>query len=211
MEMKNPLPHFWSNHNVCLSTICCVYVVDLVKELSEKHNQVTPEAAGAWPSIGHLPLVGEPEPPHITLGDIANKYGPLFTIKLGVHPTFVVSSRDMAKECLTAHDIAFANRPKVLGLEIMGYNNAMFGSSPCGPYWRHVRKMATLHLLSNHQLELLKHVRESEVKACIKRVYDLWKENKGNKVIVEMNRWFGDAAFNIMFRMVGRTQAKKIK
>lgn len=122
---------------------------------------VPPEAAGAWSFIGHLPLLGGPQPPHITLGDIANKYGPLFTIKLGVHPTLVVSSWDMAKECLTAHDIAFADRPKVLGLEIMGYNNAMFGSSPYGPYWRHVRKMTMLHLLSNHQLELLKQVRES--------------------------------------------------
>ena len=61
---------------------------------------------------------------------MANKYGPIFTIWLGVHRTIVVSSWEIAKECFTTNDKAFANRPKALGLELLGYNYAMFGFSP---------------------------------------------------------------------------------
>ncbi|XP_034681921.1 cytochrome P450 CYP82D47-like [Vitis riparia] len=44
----------------------------------------------------------------------------------------------------------------------MGYDQAMFGFSPYGPYWRDVRKLTSVELLSNRQLELLNHVRDSE-------------------------------------------------
>ncbi|KAH7524022.1 hypothetical protein FEM48_Zijuj06G0074300 [Ziziphus jujuba var. spinosa] len=165
-------------------------------------NKLPPEATGAWPFIGHLPLLRGPQPAYITLGNIADKDGPLFTIKLGAHRALVVSSLEMAKECLTTNDKVFANRPKSLAAELMGYNFAMFGFSPYGPYWRQIRKIATLELLSNHRLEMLKNVRESEVKASIKEVYDLWKNNKGKSKTVEMRRWFGDVNLNIIFRMV---------
>ena len=91
---------------------------------------------------------------------MADKYGPIFTIWLGVHRTLVVSSWEIAKECFTTNDKAFANRPKALALELLGYNYAMFGFSPYGPYWRQVRKMAMLEVLSNHRLEMLKHIRD---------------------------------------------------
>ncbi|KAL6126636.1 hypothetical protein ACLB2K_074682 [Fragaria x ananassa] len=136
-------------------------------------NRGPPEAAGAWPILGHLPLLGGPQPPHIILANMADKYGPLFTIKLGVHRALIVSSWDVAKECLSINDKAFANRPKVLCAEILGYDYALFGFSPYGPYWRQVRKIATLHILSNHKLELLKHVRESEMKLTTKFIFDM--------------------------------------
>ncbi|KAL6212965.1 hypothetical protein ACLB2K_018180 [Fragaria x ananassa] len=162
-----------------------------------------PEAAGSWPLVGHLPLLGGSLPPHITLGNMADKYGPVFTIKHGVHRSLIVSSWDMAKECLTTNDRVFANRPKLLVSEVMGYNYAMFGFSPYGPYWRQMRKVATLELLSNHRLESLNHVRESEVKTCIKNIYNLWKQNKNSDhVLVDMKRWFGDVTVSTMFRMV---------
>ena len=63
------------------------------------HKKAPPEAGGAWPLIGHLHLVGGSQPPHVTLGNMADKYGPIFTIRLGVHKTLVVNSSEMAKEC----------------------------------------------------------------------------------------------------------------
>ncbi|XP_040373217.1 cytochrome P450 CYP82D47 isoform X2 [Rosa chinensis] len=167
-------------------------------------NKGPPEVAGTWPILGHLPLLRGPQPPHIILANMADKYGPLFTIKLGVHRALIVSSWDVAKECFTTNDKAFVNRPKALSPEILGYDYAMFGFSPYGPYWRQVRKIATLHILSNHKLELLKHVRETEVKVSTKHIFDMWQRNKGvsNKVLVDMKRWFTDLTLNVMFRMV---------
>lgn len=44
-----------------------------------------PEARGALPLIGHLHLLGGPEPTHRVLGTMADKYGPIFAIKMGVN------------------------------------------------------------------------------------------------------------------------------
>ena len=151
--------------------------------------------------IGHLHLLGGQQP-HVTLGDMADKYGPVFTIRLGVHPTLVISSWEMAKECFTINDRAFASRPKSLAFEIMGYKCAMIGFSPYGPHWRKVRKMATIELLSNHRLEMLKDVKESEVKAAMKATYDFCVKNGSEKVKAEMKKWFSDISLNVVFRMV---------
>nr|TKS15997.1 putative cytochrome P450 family protein [Populus alba] len=102
----------------------------------ENKKRAPPEAAGAWPLIGHLHLLGGSQPPHITLGNLADKYGPIFTVKLGVHRTLIVSNWEMAKECLRTNDKAFATRPKTLAMDILGYNYSILSFSPYGTYWR---------------------------------------------------------------------------
>ncbi|MBA0625618.1 hypothetical protein Godav_003400, partial [Gossypium davidsonii] len=168
-------------------------------------KKTAPEAGGAWPIIGHLRLLGGPQPPHISLGNLADKYGRIFTIKLGVHRALVVSNWEIAKECLTINDKAFATRPKLTSSEHFGYNSAMIGFAPYGPYWRQVRKFSTIELLSNHRLELLKHVRELEVKTSLQQLYQLWNKKKSSpcdKVLVDMKRWFRDVTLNIILRIV---------
>uniref|UniRef100_A0A2N9G1D8 Cytochrome P450 n=1 Tax=Fagus sylvatica TaxID=28930 RepID=A0A2N9G1D8_FAGSY len=79
----------------------------------------------------------------------------------------------------------------------------MFGFSPYGPYWCQVRNMAMLEVLSNHRLEMLKDIREAEVNDSIKDIYELLgNNNNNNKVLVEMERWFGHTTLNVVFRMV---------
>ena len=170
------------------------------------NKRAAPEAAGAWPLIGHLHLLGGPEHLHRVLANMADKYGPIFTIKVGVHRSLIVSNWEIAKECLTTHDRVFANRPKTLAMEVLGYNFSMLAFSPYGSYWRHSRKIGTLELLSNHRLGKLKQARESEVKASLKELYELWDKNKNtsssNQVQVEMRRWFGDTICNLFLRVI---------
>ncbi|KAK4274736.1 hypothetical protein QN277_017919 [Acacia crassicarpa] len=101
------------------------------------------EAGGAWPVIGHLHLLGGPEPPHITVGNMGDKNGPIFTVRFGVHKTLKVNSWEIAKECFTLNDRAFASRPKTRGLRGLGLqrNFGMIGFSPHGAYWRRERKI----------------------------------------------------------------------
>ncbi|EXC07355.1 Cytochrome P450 82C4 [Morus notabilis] len=165
--------------------------------------KLPPEPSGAWPLIGHLLLLRKPKPLHITLGNIADEYGPLFTIKLGVHRVLVVSRWDMAKECLATNDRVFANRPKSsLALEILGYDFTMMGFSFYGPYWRQVRKIAITELLSTNRVEMLKHAREYEVSSAIKEIHDLWINNNKTEVLVDMKRWFSDINTNVILRML---------
>ncbi|KAK2660430.1 hypothetical protein Ddye_006963 [Dipteronia dyeriana] len=90
-------------------------------------------------------------------------------------------------------------------MEILGYNFSIIGFSPYGHYWRQARKIATFELLSNHRLEKLKHIRESEMKTSLKELYELWvkeRSNCSNKVLIEMNGWFEDATLNVILRLI---------
>jgi hypothetical protein len=163
-----------------------------------------PQAGGAWPIIGHLHLLGGQQLTHRTLGTMADKYGPIFTIMLGSHRVLVLSCWEMAKECFTVHDKVFSTRPSTLASRLLGYNNAMFGFAPYGPYWREMRKIVTIELLSNHRLDMLKHIRTLEVKAAIRELFKLWvRKGCGETgVLVDMKQWFGDSMHNVILRMV---------
>ncbi|KAJ4716416.1 Cytochrome P450 protein [Melia azedarach] len=145
-------------------------------------------------------LFGSNQLLHRTLGQMADKYGKAFLIRLGIHQALVISSWEVAKECFTTNDMVFSTRPKSLAVKIMGYDHAIIGFAPYGPYWRHVRKLVTVELLSNHRLQLLKHIRDTEVKAFIKELYKQWVKNGG--LAVEMKERFGDLAMNIIVRMI---------
>ena len=91
--------------------------------------------------------------------------------------------------------MAASSRPKMAAVELIGYNYAMFGFAPSGPYWRQMRKLATLKLLSNHRIQLLKDIRVSEVATFLKELYM-------HVPLVEFKRWFGDLTLNVILRMV---------
>ncbi|KAJ4970109.1 hypothetical protein NE237_003208 [Protea cynaroides] len=129
---------------------------------------------------------------------MADKYGPAFTVRLGMRRALVVSNWEVAKECFTVNDRTLATRPKSIAIKYLGYDYAIFGFSHYGPYWREVRKIVTLELLSNRRLEMFRHVRILEVQTSMKELYQMCAAK--NKV--DMTKWLGDLTLNIIVRMV---------
>ncbi|KMT04512.1 hypothetical protein BVRB_8g181740 [Beta vulgaris subsp. vulgaris] len=129
-------------------------------------------------------------------GKLADTYGPIFMIKLGKDRALVVSSAEMAKQCLGAGDKVFLNRPHKIFVEHMAYNTALLGFSPYGEYWRELRKIITIELLSNHRVEMFKNVRVSEVRSGINRISGTGSE------LVDMKQWFHDISINTIIRLV---------
>ncbi|XP_062102247.1 cytochrome P450 CYP82D47-like [Humulus lupulus] len=194
----------------CLLPLLLIFICYHLKKSSSSSTNSqpisAPEAAGAWPIIGHLHLFGGKNLTHKTLGAMADKDGPIFTIKLGSHKVVVVNSGEMARDCFTIHDMAFSTRPTVVASKLLGYDYAMFGFAPYGAYWREMRKIATIELLSNPRLDLLKHIWSSEVETWARELYNklcLEKGSEENRVLVDMKRWFGDLTSNISLRMIG--------
>nr|XP_048335107.1 cytochrome P450 CYP82D47-like isoform X1 [Ziziphus jujuba var. spinosa]XP_048335108.1 cytochrome P450 CYP82D47-like isoform X1 [Ziziphus jujuba var. spinosa]XP_048335109.1 cytochrome P450 CYP82D47-like isoform X1 [Ziziphus jujuba var. spinosa] len=202
-DLMDFLPH------LLLTMTCSVFPL-LICFIFYHRNRPTrkctvPQAGGAWPIIGHLHLFGGQQLTHKTLGAMADKYGPVFTLRLGSQRVLVLNSWEMARECFTVHDRAFSTRPSIAASKLLGYDYAMFGFAPYGSYWREMRKIATIELLSNHRLDMLKHIRESEVQIVIKELYKLWisKGSGGGGVLVDMNQWFEELTNNIALRIVG--------
>ncbi|KAK7283329.1 hypothetical protein RIF29_12771 [Crotalaria pallida] len=138
-------------------------------------------------------------------GALADKYGPIFTIKLGSRRAVVLSNWKVAKECFTTNDLAASSRPRLVAVQQMCYDQAMFAFAPHGPYWREMRKIATLELLSNRRIDLLSHVRVFEVEASIKELFKLWNDKKSDssgQIKVEMMQWFGELTLNVVLRII---------
>ncbi|GLT47069.1 hypothetical protein SLA2020_314800 [Shorea laevis] len=135
---------------------------------------------------------------------MADKYGSIQGIMLGIRQAVVVSSWQIAKELFTTKDIAVASRPKLIATKITGYNYATFSLALYELHWREVRKMTMLELPSNLQIELLKHVRVTEVEAWLKELHKFWKgRNDGSsRVLVDMKNWFKDLTMNVMLRVI---------
>ena len=162
-----------------------------------------PEPFGAWPFLGHLPILRGQTPIFRTLGAMADKHGPVFMIRLGVHRTLVVSSCEAVKECFTTNDKVFASRPSSSAGKILGYNHAGFGFAPYGALWREMRKLSMMEILSARRLNALKHVQISELDLSIKDLYSLGKGSDWvHPVKVVMSEWFQHLSFNIVLKMI---------
>ncbi|KDP46184.1 hypothetical protein JCGZ_10024 [Jatropha curcas] len=186
-----------------LLAIIPIFLAIKVKHIrNEKNENKPPELAGSWSVIGHLHFLGRSNQLlHRVFGSIAEELGPIFFIRLGIHKAVVISNWELAKQCFTTNDKLFLTRPKSLAAKIMGYNHAILGLAPYGQYWRDMRKLAVVELLSNRRLELLKHVWDTETKFFIKHLYQISVKN-GGCAVVEMKDKFNELAMNIIVKMI---------
>ncbi|KAI7745243.1 hypothetical protein M8C21_010627 [Ambrosia artemisiifolia] len=186
-----------------LPILLLFYVIFISQTRSKSKEGAPPEVCGRWPIIGHLHILGGGNKLlYRTLGSMADKYGPAFSIRLGANRAFVVSSWEVAKECFTVNDLALASRPKMAAVKHMCYNYAMFGLGPYTPYWREMRKIVTIELLSNRRIEMLKHIRSLEITCGINELYGRWKENSQGPLVVELTKWLEHTMLNIIMMMV---------
>ena len=198
-------PHFIAISGLILGLVLCYnHWRGKSKNLTQNSNGMPPpEPSGAWPVIGHLHLLQGKVLVFRTLAAMADKLGPVFMIRLGMHRTVVVSDHVTVKECFTTNDKIFASRPNSAAAKILGYNYALFALAPYGPLWREMRKISILELLSTIRLTESTHVRVSELHAGIKDLYMLGKDNNWvNPPKVVMCEWFEHLNFNVILMMV---------
>jgi cytochrome P450 len=108
--------------------------------------------------------------PHQSLQCLAEKFGPIIYLQLGEIPTVVVSSARLAKEVMKTHDLALSSRPQIFSAKHLFYDCTDVVFSPYGAYWRHIRKICILELLSVKRVQSYSFVREEEVARLVHRV-----------------------------------------
>ncbi|XP_008655796.3 cytochrome P450 71A1 [Zea mays] len=126
-----------------------------------------PPSPRGLPLLGHLHLLGSL--PHRALASLARAHGPVLLLRLGRVPTVVVSSAAAAEEVMRARDLAFANRPASAMAERLLYGRDV-AFAPYGEYWRMVRRVCVVHLLSARRVGSFRRVREQEAAALVARV-----------------------------------------
>ncbi|KAK3411592.1 hypothetical protein EUGRSUZ_I00333 [Eucalyptus grandis] len=129
-----------------------------------------PPGPRGFPILGNLPLLGKN--PHHDLHKLAKKYGPLMYLRLGFVPTILVSSPEVAEQFLKTHDLIFASRPPHEAAKHISYEQRSLAFAPYGPYWRNIRKMCTLELLSNAKIYSFRSMRRDEVSLLVNFLKD---------------------------------------
>lgn len=192
----------FTSHLVTISALLLLLysLFTTTRRKRNSQNAAPPQPSGAWPIIGHLPSLAGAIPLHRALASLADKYGPVFTVRLGVRPAVVVSSADAVKECFTTNDKFLASRPPSTLAEYLGFNYAAFAFTQ-GPYWREMRKIVLLEVLSPRRLEQLRSVRETEIATSIGELYGQIQAATPGAAL-NMSNWIEKLTLNIILRKI---------
>ncbi|XP_062113741.1 cytochrome P450 71AU50-like [Humulus lupulus] len=167
----------------------------LRKKTKEKKKNLPPGPKG-YPLLGSLNLLGKH--PHRDLQNLSQKYGPIMHIKLGLIPTIVVSSPKAAELFLKTHDLVFASRPPHEAFKHISWEQRNLGFAPYGSYWRDMRKMCTLELLSTLKINFFRDMRRKEIGLLI----EFAKNAASDRVAVDLSAKITTTNANMSCEMV---------
>ncbi|KAI3913282.1 hypothetical protein MKW92_010019 [Papaver armeniacum] len=149
-----------------LAILAFLFFIFMVVRNGEKSGSKTPPGPWKLPFIGNLHnMLGLV--PHRSLRNLANKYGPIMHLQLGEVPVLVVSSPNVAKQIMKTHDLVFADRPEIYAAKVMLYDCTNVVFSRYGDYWREMRKIFIMQLLSAKHVPLFQPLRNEEVRNMI--------------------------------------------
>lgn len=132
-------------------------------------GRTLPPGPRPLPIIGNLHQVFDGMP-HRCLARLAEKYGPIMTLRLGQTTTVVISSPDMAREVLQKHDQAFSYRAIPDAIRALRHSDLSVAWLPPNPEWRNLRMIYNTELFSTKRLESTKVVRAQQVRELISYV-----------------------------------------
>ncbi|XP_057978191.1 cytochrome P450 CYP736A12-like [Malania oleifera] len=178
----------------------------LFDHLRRRNGPKPPPGPPAFPIIGNLHLLGDL--PHSNLRRLAQKYGPIMSMRLGQVPTVVVSTPAAAELFLKTHDLVFASRPRLQAPEYLSYGNKGVGFSQYGPYWRDVRRICTVNLLSPGKIESYGGLRKEEVGSLVRWLKEAAAEREVANVTVKLSVLMEDITCRMLF---GRSRDERFE
>ncbi|KAH7520682.1 hypothetical protein FEM48_Zijuj08G0171100 [Ziziphus jujuba var. spinosa] len=180
-----------------LALLILVYLLKVQPwKRTNNNNKRLPPGPSGFPIFGSLHLLGEF--PHRDLHRLAKQHGPIMYIRLGLIPTIVVSSPKAAELFLKTHDLVFASRPPHQAAKVMGYNQTNVAFAEYGGYWRDVRKMLTMELLSNMKINSFRALRKEELSLLIEFI----KEAARDGIDVDLSAKVSALSNDMSCRMV---------
>ncbi|XP_058742876.1 cytochrome P450 71D10-like [Vicia villosa] len=165
-------PSFFYEIPYMYSFLLLLVLLKIVKIMSCKNSVVNlPPGPRTVPLIGNIHQIISSSLPHRYFKELAEKYGPLMHLKLGQVPYIIVSSPEMAKEIMKTQDLAFCDRPNLMLSTIFSYNGRDIAFCAYGEYWRQLRKICIIELLSAKRVQSFRSIREEECSTLVKSIY----------------------------------------
>ncbi|KAI3703419.1 hypothetical protein L1987_73475 [Smallanthus sonchifolius] len=136
---------------------------------SKKNTTPLPPGPYGLPVVGYLPFLGHNL--HERFTEMAHKYGPIFSLRLGSKLHVVVNSMDLVKAVARDLDHTFANRSPPLAVLTITYGGSDIAWSNNNTHWRTMRKILVSQVLSNANLKSSQNFRRQEVRKTVNKVY----------------------------------------
>lgn len=140
---------------------------------SAKKKILRPPSPPRLPIMGnfHQVILGSNSSlPHRSLVSLSQKYGPLMMLSFGCKPILVASSPETARDILKNHDVVFSSRPKSRTFEKLVNGALDVAFAPYGEYWRELKSICVLHLLSNKRVQSFHQIRDEESTRMIENI-----------------------------------------
>ncbi|KAL0417249.1 UNVERIFIED_CONTAM: cytochrome [Sesamum latifolium] len=157
-------------------------------------NKKLPPSPWKLPILGNLHQLGSS--PHRNLQSLAKKHGPLMLLHIGTVPTLVVSSVDAAREIMKTHDLIFADRPQSSVSRRLLYDFKDVSVAPYGEYWRQLKSICVLQLLSTKRVQSLHSIREEETALLVNKI-------RNSTSPVNLSEMFAQIANDVVCRIPG--------
>ncbi|PHU00528.1 hypothetical protein BC332_30315 [Capsicum chinense] len=182
---------------LALAVVAIVFLLlqQLQKKFSKK-KKILPPGPRGLPLLGNLHMFGDNL--HQDLNKIAKKHGPIMSIHFGLVPVIVASTPYAAEQFLKTHDLTFSSRPSNQVSENIFYKRKNLVSARYGPYWRNMRKLCTLQLLSNAKILAFQPMRKQERGILINFVKQAAMEHK----VVDLTAKVGSLSANMSSLMI---------
>ncbi|KNA10060.1 hypothetical protein SOVF_147890 [Spinacia oleracea] len=160
-----------------------------------------PPGPPGWPIVGNLFQVANSGKQFFEyVRELAPKYGPIFTLKMGSRTLIIVSSAELAHEALIEKGQVFATRPAETPTRgIFSCDKFTVNAAVYGPVWRSLRKNMVQNGLSSSRLKEFKSVRNIAMDKFIERIKVEAEKDQNGVVYVLKNARF--AVFCILLAM----------
>ena len=121
------------------------------------------------PVVGNLLAIGRGSP-HRSLARLAERYGPMTSLRLGVVPAVVISSAAAAREVLQRHNASLADRPVIDAWHANGHRANSVIALPPHAKWRAMRRLCAAELFAPARLDALRPLRQRKVRELLSHV-----------------------------------------
>ena len=93
-----------------------------------------------WPIVGNIFQLGKE--PHLVLSEMVNRYGKVFSLKIGSRPVVVLNGLDVLKKALVIQGDDFAERPRLKSMEDISRGQSIVFNKPYNAEWKAYKRLA---------------------------------------------------------------------
>ncbi|XP_031093495.1 cytochrome P450 CYP736A12-like [Ipomoea triloba] len=179
------------------AALAMLAAISICNTFLKSRKKRLPPSPRRLPILGHLHLVGKT--PHQDLQKLAKIHGPIMHLRFGFVDNIVVSSPQAAELFLKTHDLNFASRPPSEAAKYMAYGQKSMVFGEYGPFWRNMRKLCTLELLSNAKINSFQSMRREELRLLIESCKQAAKTGEAVDLSAKVSSMSADMSCRMVF------------